>query len=157
MKGKLNDALNRPFFPRFHSSRCYTPSFSYLQRPPESITYCLLLPDSQFISLPFSLSFYLSILFICLPIYFPSCFVIPSLFWQTILSQFLLSTTFSNFDNAFWRFIKIFIPVSWTANGIRVRRTSVKEVNLKLVVTWPPYFLLLNHVAASSPPICSRS
>lgn len=131
-EGKLNDALNRLFFPHFHSPQPHTPPFPHLRLPPESITYRLRLPDSQFISryyslclcamncpslspslsLSFFLSLYLSILFICLPVHLPSCL---SCHFFYFLTNHLIAISptgdISNLGNAFWRFIKILSPI----------------------------------------------
>lgn len=136
-EGKLNDALNRLFFPHFHPARALYASTS---APPTTsgIDYLsrLLLPDSQFISRYRSLclyalscsplSFHLSILLICLPVYLPSC--LSCHFFYILTNHFItISLTdfsyVSNLRNAFWRFVKTFSPVS-RVNG---KRNSCKS------------------------------
>lgn len=146
-EGKLNDDLSRLFFSHFHSPRPDTPLLFRISDDLRNRLSIVLLPDSEFISrcrshhlheLSFSpdLSIYLSILFICLPlsIYLPSCLSLPFLLFpeKSFYYGFSYRRHLSDVGNTFWRFIKIFSPVSRaTANGIRVSQLSIKEVNLK--------------------------
>lgn len=161
---KLNGTLNRLSSFRFRSPRPCTIldilPYPHLRRPAVSITYPFLPSTFRFIyrsfclriilrfafsfpfCLPIRLSVHLFISFVC-----PSIRLSPTLFSRFFrdksfypFSYFLLLTTFLPFDIAFRRFIKIFSPVSQTANGIRINRTSVKEANLSSVVTQSLHF-----------------
>lgn len=126
-EGKLNDALSKLFFSLSLTPALHASTSDDLRNRLSSSP----LSDSQFISrtlcyeLSFSpfLSVYLSILFICLPVYLPSR--LSCHFSSFLTNHFVtisLIDNISDLNNAFWRFIKNFLSV---ANGIHKSRINV--------------------------------